>query len=261
MTDPIPHQILTRPDGATIAYNRLEGKTPGVVFLSGFMSDMNGSKALALQEHCKGRGQAYLRFDYSGHGQSSGAFTDGTIGQWARDALYAIEQLSEGPQVLVGSSMGGWVMLLAAMALKERICGLIGLAAAPDFTEDLIARELTDAQRQTMARYGFVEVACDYGDDPYTITQALIDDGRNNLLLGGDISLSQPVRLIQGMKDNDVPWQTALRLQEKLISTDVEVTLVKDGDHRLSEPADLKRLATILDTLLDGLGLARTKIG
>jgi len=253
MNDPTPYQILTRPDGATIAYNRLEGDSPGVVFLTGFMSDMNGSKALALEEHCKSRGQAYLRFDYSGHGQSSGAFTEGSIGQWARDATDAVEQLTDGPQVLVGSSMGGWIMLLVALHLKQRVCGLIGLAAAPDFTEDLIANELSEQQRQAMARDGFVQVACDYGDEPYTITRKLIDDGRNHLLLSGDIDLHQPVRLIQGIKDNDVPWQTALKLQEKLTSTDVEVTLVKDGDHRLSEPDDLKRLTSILDTLLDGL--------
>ena len=254
MNEPTPHQILTRPDGATIAYNSLAGKSPGVVFLGGFMSDMCGSKALALELHCQEREQAFLRFDYTGHGQSSGAFTDGTISQWANDALYVIEHLTQGPQVLVGSSMGGWIMLLVALRLKERVCGLIGLAAAPDFTEDLIARELTDAQREAMARDGFVQVACDYDDEPYTITQNLIDDGRINLLLGADIPLNLPVRLIQGLKDKDVPWVTALKIQEKLTSTDVEVTFVKDGNHRLSEPVDLKRLTTTLDTLLGRTG-------
>jgi len=254
MNEPTPHQILTRQDGATIAYNSLAGKSPGVVFLGGFMSDMCGSKALALELHCIARGQAFLRFDYSGHGQSSGAFRDGTISQWANDALYAIEHLTQGPQILVGSSMGGWIMLLVTLRLKERVRGLIGLAAAPDFTEDLIARELNETQRQTMARDGFVQVACDYGDEPYTITQDLIDDGRINLLLGTDIPLNLPVRLIQGLKDNDVPWATALKIQERLTSTDVEVTLVKDGDHRLSEPGDLERLTTILDTLLGRTG-------
>ncbi len=254
MNEPTPHQILTRPDGATIAYNSLAGKSPGVVFLGGFMSDMCGSKALALELHCQEREQAFLRFDYTGHGQSSGAFTDGTISQWANDALYVIEHLTQGPQVLVGSSMGGWIMLLVALRLKERVCGLIGLAAAPDFTEDLIARELTDAQREAMARDGFVQVACDYDDEPYTITQNLIDDGRINLLLGADIPLNLPVRLIQGLKDKDVPWVTALKIQEKLTSTDVEVTFVKDGNHRLSEPVDLERLTTTLDTLLGRTG-------
>jgi pimeloyl-ACP methyl ester carboxylesterase len=254
MINPTPtHQILPRQDGTTIAYNRLEGKAAGVVFLGGFMSDMTGSKAIALEEHCKRRGQAFLRFDYTGHGQSSGAFSDGTIGKWTDDAIFAIEQLSEGPQVLVGSSMGGWIMLLVALRLQKRVAGLIGIAAAPDFTEDLIARELNDEQRLAMQRDGFVLVPCDYDDEPYTITQALIDDGRKNLLLNDSISLSQPVRLIQGLKDKDVPWGTALRLQEKLTGDDVETILVKDGNHRLSEPHDMKRLAKILDLLLDGL--------
>jgi pimeloyl-ACP methyl ester carboxylesterase len=155
--------------------------------------------------------------------------------------------------VLVGSSMGGWIMLLAALRLHKRVAGLIGIAAAPDFTEDLIARELNDEQRLAMQRDGFVLVPCDYDDEPYTITQALVDDGRNNLLLNDSISLSQPVRLIQGLKDKDVPWFTALRLQEKLTGDDVETILVKDGNHRLSEPHDMKRLTKILDLLLDGL--------
>ncbi len=258
MSDPIDanitHQILARPDGATIAYNRSGGNSPGVVFLGGFMSDMTGSKALALEEHCKIRGQSFLRFDYTGHGLSSGAFADGTIGEWAADAIYTIEQLTEGPQVLVGSSMGGWIMLLAALALKERIAAMIGIAAAPDFTEDLITNELSAEQRETMRRDGYVNVPSDYDDEPYTITQALIDNGRSNLLLNDVIPLTLPVRLIQGLKDQDVPWRTALRLQERLASNDVEVTLVKNGDHRLSEPTDLERLVGILDRLLDTIG-------
>lgn len=252
MNSPTPiNQILSRSDGTTIAYNRLKGKSVGVVFLGGFMSDMTGSKAIALEKHCKQRGQAFLRFDYSGHGQSSGAFCDGTISKWTDDAVFAIEQLSEGPQLLVGSSMGGWIMLLVALRLQKRVAGLIGVAAAPDFTEDLIARELNDEQRLAMQRDGSVLVPCDYDNKPYTITQALIDDGQNNLLLNNSISISQPVRLIQGMKDKDVPWATALKLQEKLAGDDVETILVKNGDHRLSEPHDMKRLTKTLDLLLD----------
>ncbi|MBT3238784.1 MAG: alpha/beta hydrolase [Rhodospirillaceae bacterium] len=247
---PTPAQILTRPDGATIAYRQLDGDGPGVVFLGGFMSDMEGSKAVALEDHCRATNRAFLRFDYTGHGQSSGDFADGTIGAWADDATFAIEELTRGPQVLVGSSMGGWIMLLVALRLKQRIAGLIGIAAAPDFTEDLIDRELTTEQRAVMQRDGKVEVACDYGDEPYTITQALIDDGREHLLLGKPIRLDLPVRLIQGIKDADVPWQTALRIQEMLESTDVEVTLVKDGGHRLSEAHDLDRLMGTLEALL-----------
>jgi pimeloyl-ACP methyl ester carboxylesterase len=253
MNDLVPYQILARPDGASIAYNHCGGDSPGVVFLGGFMSDMTGSKASALEEHCKKRGQAFLRLDYTGHGQSSGAFSDGTIGQWARDAIYAIEQLTKGPQILIGSSMGGWIMLLAALHLKERVNGLIGIAAAPDFTEDLIENELSEEQRTAMARDGSIQIESDYGDDAYTITQALIDDGRDNLLLNDIIPLTVPVRLIQGLKDNDVPWHTALRLQEALASDDVEVALVKNGDHRLSEPHDLKRLTDTLDSMLGNL--------
>jgi pimeloyl-ACP methyl ester carboxylesterase len=254
MSDPTnadaSYEILARPDGATIAYNRSGGISPGVVFLGGFMSDMTGSKALALEEHCKAQNRGFLRFDYTGHGQSSGAFKDGTIGEWAQDAIYAIEALSEGPQILVGSSMGGWIMLLAALHLKERVAAMIGIAAAPDFTDDLIDNELSDEQRRIMQRDGFVDVPSDYGDEPYTITQALIEDGRKNLLLNDVIALTQPVRLIQGLKDMDVPWKTALHLQEKLAGEDVEVTLVKNGDHRLSEPQDLERLTGILDEIL-----------
>ncbi|MHA1597644.1 MAG: alpha/beta fold hydrolase [Alphaproteobacteria bacterium] len=249
-----PPRILTRSDGATIAYRQIDGKLPGVVFLGGFMSDMEGSKALALENHCREIGRGFLRFDYTGHGQSSGNFADGTIGAWADDAIDAIGRLTDGPQVLVGSSMGGWIMLLVALRLKERVAGLLGIAAAPDFTEDLIDRELTDDQRATMARDGFVEVACDYSDDPYTITQALIDDGREHLLLGRPIDFDGPVRLIQGIKDMDVPWRTALRIQEMLTGDDVEVTLVKDGDHRLSDAPDLARLMRTLDGLLGILG-------
>ena len=247
------HQILSRRDGTSIAYNRLEGKSAGVVFLGGFMSDMTGAKAMALETHCKQRGQAFLRFDYSGHGQSSGTFREGTISKWTDDAIFAIERLSEGPQILVGSSMGGWIMLLVALRLQNKISGLIGLAAAPDFTEDLIAKQLNDEQRLIMQRDGHILVPCDYDGEPYTITQTLIDDGRKNLLLNSSIQITQPVRLIQGLKDKDVPWATALNIQEKLIGNDVEIILVKNGDHRLSGPHDLTRLTKTLDLLIDEL--------
>jgi pimeloyl-ACP methyl ester carboxylesterase len=247
------HQILSRQDGTSIAYSRLKGKSTGVVFLGGFMSDMTGSKAIALETHCKKRGQAFLRFDYSGHGQSSGAFNHGTISKWTDDAIFTIEKLTDGPQVLVGSSMGGWIMLLVALRLQKKIAGLIGIAAAPDFTEDLINDALNDEQRTAMQRDGLVLVPCDYDNEPYTITKSLIEDGRNNLLLNNSISLDQPVRLIQGLKDKDVPWSTALNLQNKLSGDDVEIILVKNGDHRLSEPHDIKRLTRTLDLLLDGL--------
>jgi pimeloyl-ACP methyl ester carboxylesterase len=244
--------ILTREDGATIAYHRLPGKGPGVIFMTGFMSDMTGSKALALEDLCKSRGQAFLRFDYRGHGASSQAFKDGCIGDWADDALQALDRLTEGPQVLVGSSMGGWIMLLTALARPERVAGLVGIAPAPDFTEALIWQELTEPQRQTLMADGFVEVPSDYGDQPYVITKRLIEDGRNRLLLNkGPLPIRVPVRLIQGMEDKDVPWRTALDIQQAVESQDVEITFVKNGGHRLSEPHDLSRLVRTVEALLD----------
>ncbi len=244
--------LLNRDDGATIAYHRSSGKSPGVVFLTGFKSDMTGGKALALEEHCLQRGQAFLRFDYTGHGQSSGKFEEGCIGQWAEDAVYALDQLTEGPQILVGSSMGGWIVLLAALQRPKRIAGLIGIAAAPDFTEDLIWDAFSDVQKAEMTTQGYVDLPNCYEDQaPYRISQKLVEDGRNQLLLGGEIALDMPIRLIQGMQDADVPWSTAARIMEKVTSTDVEVTYVKSGDHRLSAPTDLARLTRTLDGLLD----------
>ncbi len=244
-------EILTRDDGATIAYYQIPGKTPGVVFLTGFKSDMTGGKAIALEELCQARGQAYLRFDYFGHGQSSGAFEDGTIGRWEDDAVCALDQLTEGPQVLVGSSMGGWIMLLAALARPDRVAGLVGTAAAADFTEDLMA--FTPEQARQLDAQGFVEIPNCYDEEPYKITKALLDDGKNPLLLRGEIPLDCPVRLIHGTNDEDVPWQTSLTTQDKLRSTDVETLFVKNGDHRLSEPRDLARLCKTVERLLDQL--------
>ena len=254
MTDPASNDpgFIDRPGGHRLAYHVTPGEAPGVIFLGGFMSDMTGTKAMALEAHCRARGRAFLRFDYLGHGQSSGAFADGTISRWADDAMAALDRLTEGPQILVGSSMGGWIMLLAALARPQRVCGLIGIAAAPDFTEDIVERHFDDAQRRTLLEDGAVRIPSDYGQgEPYTITRALIEDGRDNLLLNDDIAVDCPVRLLQGMKDADVPWRTALAVAQKLTGDDVEVILVKEGDHRLSEPADLRRLGRVLDRLID----------
>ena len=246
--------ILTRDDGATIAYHNTPGKSPGVIFLTGFKSDMTGSKAGAVEKFCRNRGQAILRFDYTGHGQSSGEFVNGTIGQWADDAVYALDKLSEGPQVLVGSSMGGWIMLLVALRRPERIAGLIGLASAPDFTEELMWDAFTDDQKSALERDGFVDLPNCYEDqEPYRISGDLIKDGRERLLLGSEIAIDAPVRLIHGIRDEDVPWKTSQRLSQQLRTEDIEVTFVKAGDHRLSEPSDLNRLTCILGELLDQL--------
>lgn len=240
---------LTRPDGATIAYERLAGASPRIVFLGGFRSDMTGTKALFLEDYCRRHGRAYLRFDYFGHGRSSGDFTEGTIGRWREDALAVIDSLTEGPLILVGSSMGGWIMLLAALARPERIAALVGIAPAPDFTQELLPRRLTAAQRQEIEEKGSVVLPSEYEPAGYVYTRALLEDGQRHLLLGGPIALDMPVRLLHGLADESVPWQLSLRLAERLTSHDVAVTLVKDGDHRLSTEADLARLACALDEL------------
>jgi pimeloyl-ACP methyl ester carboxylesterase len=245
---------LNRPDGSAIAYHRTPGSAPGIVFLGGFMSDMTGSKALSLESLARQQGRAFLRFDYQGHGASTGRFEDGTIGSWTADAVAALDALTEGPQVLVGSSMGGWIMLLTALARPQRIAGLLGIAAAPDFTEDLMWDAYPQGVRDTLRREGVYREPSDYGDEPYTITMRLIDEGRKHLLLREAIPITCPVRLIHGMADPDVPWQTSIRLAERLESGDVEVTLVKSGGHRLSEPEDLDRLGKTLEGLIERLG-------
>jgi pimeloyl-ACP methyl ester carboxylesterase len=217
------------------------------------MSDMTGDKALALEEFCRTEGHAFLRFDYGGHGQSSGDFADGTIGSWTDDALAALDHLSEGPQILVGSSMGGWIMALVALARPERVAGLLGIAAAPDFTIRLWDEELSTAQKDELTEKGFILMPNDY-DAPYTVTRQLIEDGRTQALLGGPIPIRCPVRLLHGLEDTAVPWQTALKIQEKLDSDDVEVMLIKNGDHRLSEDDDLERLRKTLGGLLHRAG-------
>ena len=248
-----PPTILPRDDGATIAYRRLDGKSPGVMFLSGFMSDMRGTKALEIECHCKAGGHAFVRFDYRGHGESSGDFVDGTIGAWVDDAVAVLDECTDGPQVLVGSSMGGWIMLLVALARPDRVAGLIGIAAAPDFTEDLMWDRFDDARRETLKREGVYLEPSDYAEEPYTITHKLIEDGRTRLLLRRPIAIHCPVRLLHGMRDDSVPWMTTSRIAEKILSEDVRIFLVKDGDHRLSRDQDIVRLKATLDDLLGEL--------
>ena len=237
----MPFQILTRENGTSIAYNKSEGDPPGLIFMSGFMSDMNGSKALALEQHCQERGLAFLRFDYMGHGNSSGNFADGTIGLWAQNALTAFDELTEGPQIIIGSSMGGWMMILTAVSRPERVAGLVGIAAAPDFTEDLLPKQLTEIQLSKIQEDGFVVIPSEY-EIPYTITKKLLDDGTQHLVLRNEIPLDCPVRLLHGLEDTSVPWETALKIQIMVRSKDVEVTLIKNGDHRLSREEDLEKL-------------------
>jgi pimeloyl-ACP methyl ester carboxylesterase len=254
-----PPQSLTREDGTVLAYYKTKARKastqdgavpPGLMFLGGFMSDMSGGKAVALERFARDRGRDFVRFDYRGHGLSSGRFEDGTIGLWAEDALAVLDALTEGPQILVGSSMGGWIMLLVALARPERLAGMVGIAAAPDFTEDLLWGRATAAQRAALQAAGHIDIPSEYSDRPYRITRRLIEEGRSHLLLGTPIPLSCPLRLVHGLDDPDVPWQTSLRLAEAFDGDDVEVTLVKGAAHRLSEAADLARLARIVEGLL-----------
>ena len=238
-----------RGDGVALAWVRTPGHGPTTVFLPGYRSDMTGTKAMLTEAFCAGHGMACRRLDYSGHGASGGAFTDGTLGRWTEEALTLIDRLTKGPLVLVGSSMGGWIALLAALARPERIAGLIGIAAAPDFTEELMWQAMMPDERARLERDGVLHVPSQYGD-PTPVTSGLIADGRTRLLLDRPIPLQCPVRLLHGQRDLDVPWQTALRLAERLKSDDVQVILIKDGDHRLSRPSDLALLRRALGDLL-----------
>ena len=243
-------KIFTRDDGATIAYHKTEGSGPGVIFIGGFMSDMDGTKAVALEAHCQAQGRAYLRFDYQGHGQSSGAFTDGTIGKWSEDAIDVLDNLTDGPQILVGSSMGGWIMLLAALARPERVAGLVGIAAAPDFTEALMWKGFSSEIRDTLLRDRIYHQPSEYADSPYPITMELIEDGRERLLLDKTINIDCPVHLFQGIEDDAVPWEHAHDISRQLKTSDVTTTFIKDGDHRLSREEDLAKIFAAVDRLV-----------
>ncbi len=229
-------EFLTTPQGRRIAYHRRAGRGPGVVFLGGFKSDMGGTKALHLQDWAEATGRAFLRFDYSGHGESSGAFLDGAIGDWFEDAMAVVQALTVGPQVLVGSSMGGWIALLLARALPERVAGLVGVAAAPDFTEDSMWAGFTPAQRAALAAEGRVVLPSDYDPAGYVITRRLIEEGRGRLVLRDPLPLRFAVRLLQGTADTDVPPAVALRLLDHATGPDIRLTLVKGADHRFSTP-------------------------
>jgi pimeloyl-ACP methyl ester carboxylesterase len=250
MTNDDRVQKLQRPDGNIVAYAKTSGRTPTVVFLGGFRSDMTGTKAMALEDWARREGRAYLRFDYLGHGQSSGRFEDGTIGRWLDDSLAAIDQLTEGKLVLVGSSMGGWLSLLSARARPERLAGLVLIAAAPDFTERMLLKGLSAADRATLEREGRLERPSQYSPDPSVFTWKLIEEGRNHLLLDRKLVLPCPVRLLHGQSDPDVPWEYSLQIAQHMEAPEVITTLVKGGDHRLSTPSDIARLIATVEELL-----------
>lgn len=225
-----------------IAFRRIAGDGPTVVWLGGFKSDMTGTKAEALAGWATASRRAYLRFDYSGHGASDGSFEDGTISAWLADALTAIDRLTDGPVILVGSSMGGWIAALAALQRPLRLAGLVFIAPAPDFTEELIWAEMSDAERERVISKGRLIEISPYSDEPTIITRALIEDGRRHLILGGTIAIACPVRILQGMADPDVPWRHALKFAERLSTDDLELALIKAGDHRLSKPNEIAKI-------------------
>lgn len=248
------HQDFQSPQGRQLAYRYSPPSTDlTYVWLSGFKSDMTGTKVTVLEGWAKQQGHGFLAFDYSGHGVSGGRFEDGTVSAWREDALAAIETLTKGRLVLVGSSMGGWMALLAALALKSRVAGMVLIAPAPDFTQKLMWPEFSPAQQTEIMEQGQTLRPSDYGD-PYPITRALIEDGRQWALLDSAIDLVCPTRILQGQQDPDVPWQHAFKLVDALTSADLVFTLIKDGDHRLSRDQDIERLVATCEELANLVG-------
>ena len=229
-----------------LAFRARGGVGPTIVWLGGFKSDMTGSKASAIAEWAATAGRSYVRFDYSGHGASDGAFEDGTIGRWIADALAVIDAKTRGRLILVGSSMGGWIAAHCALRLKGRIAGIVFIAPALDFTEELLWRELGLQDRETLVETGRLEVASGYDDEKTVFTRALVEDGRRQALLDKPIEITAPIRIIQGMGDANVPWMHATRFAEKIVAEDLVITLIKNGDHRLSKPQEI---AIILDAI------------
>jgi pimeloyl-ACP methyl ester carboxylesterase len=249
MGDLTSPEYVTRADGLRLAFRRVKGRGPTLVFLPGFKSDMRGSKALALEAWAIRTGRACLRFDYAGCGESEGAFEDQTLASWRDDALVVVEALERGPVLLVGSSMGGWLMLHVALALGSQVAGLVGIAAAPDFTDWGYSSE----EKGRIEKYGRLEQESDYADEPTVTTQALWQSGQALRVLSGEIALTCPVHLLQGQQDPDVPWEAALRLAARLRSADVQTLLIKDGDHRLSRPSDIALMLRTVEALLESL--------
>lgn len=239
-------EFVTRADGVRLAYRHLPGNGPAVVFLPGYMSDMQGGKALALAAWARAHSRAMLRLDYSGCGESDGAFEDGTLDIWRDDVLAVIKQAVTGPVIMIGSSMGGWLMLLVAQALGSQLKALVGIAAAPDFTD----WDFGGADRAEIESKGRIERPSEYGYGPMVITRSFWKSGQDNLQLNSDIALDCPVRLIHGQADPDVPWETSMRLAKQLRSSDVQTILIKDGDHRLSRDQDITLLIETVTKLV-----------
>ena len=243
-------EYLTSPQGRRLAFNRSPGTGPGMVFLGGFKSDMEGSKARFLEDWARTQGRAFLRFDYSGHGVSGGAFEAGCIGDWRDDARAVIEAQTTGPQVLVGSSMGGWISLLLAREMPRRIAGLVTIAAAPDFTVTTWESELTEAQRDEVRRTGLTRLESDYADNPYIFTARLFEDGANQRVMTSPLPLPFPTRLLQGTADTDVAPQIAIGLLDHATGPDIRLVLVKGADPRFSTPDCLALIARSVEDVL-----------
>ena len=243
----VPIAFIDRGDGLRLAYRKREGRVPAIVFLPGYASDMEGTKAVALDELATTRGLSMLRFDYSGTGSSDGAFEDGTLEGWLAEAVSLIDSLTDGPIVLVGSSMGGWIALHAALQRRERIAGLVGIAAAPDFTEWGYSAD----EKSTLQRDGRLEQPNPYGAEPQVTTHAFWLSGQSMLLLENEIAIDCPVRLIHGDADRDVPLEVAFRLKDRLRSADVQVTVIKGGGHRLSEAHEIETILRTVSSLVE----------
>jgi pimeloyl-ACP methyl ester carboxylesterase len=252
----IPTEVnfFKRENAPSLAYVHIKAKenenesAPLIIFLGGYRSDMEGTKALCLQQFCEEKGQAFLRFDYQGHGKSEGKFEQGTIGKWKEDALDIFDHFVKDKAILVGSSMGGWISLLLGKERPEKIAAIVGIAAAPDFTKDII-QTMNLEQKNAMQANGYIEVPNDYSDEPYIFTRSLIEDGEIHSLLDKKYNCPFPVRLIQGMKDEDVEWQKAYRFKNIAEGSDVDVLLIEDGDHRLSREQDLKAIKELVERL------------
>ena len=265
MSDSCLKSLAIGTDKRTIAIRTRDGQGPGLFWLGGFNSDMQGSKAQALDAWAGENGRACLRFDYSGHGESSGDFIEGTIGRWLEESVAVFSAFCRGPQVVVGSSMGGWLALLLSRELRRlaaagqptaaSVAGLVLIAPAVDFTEELMWRRFPAAIRNEIEQKGVWRRPSVYSEEPYLITRKLIEDGRNHLLLGGLLETGCPVRILQGVTDEDVPWQHAVELVSRFARDDVVLTLVKDGDHRLSRPEDIDRLIQAVSELADSSSL------
>ncbi|MEQ1548729.1 MAG: alpha/beta hydrolase [Chakrabartia sp.] len=244
-----PPQWVTRPDGIKIAFRHVSGNAPTILFLPGYASDMLGSKAQALERWAVAQNRAFLRLDYSGCGESEGTFEAGTLDRWRDDALLIINNVIQGPVILVGSSMGGWLMLLIALAKPDKVMGLIGIAAAPDFTD----WGFTSEEKDVIRSQGALSRPSDYGPEPMITTKAFWQSGREHCILSAEMPIDCPVRLIHGQSDPDVPWHISIQLADRLRSSDVQVHIIKDGDHRLSREQDIAVLISTLDHMMKAL--------